>query len=90
MVYSTSDRKRKHFHMFLQNKNKEMETRLPILALQNIFALCWFYVKLNFISLLNPPREEAFSEPRQTSAMELSACIDNGISSWIIFIGSCT
>ena len=27
MVYSTSDHKRKHFQIFLQNKNKKMETR---------------------------------------------------------------
>ena len=90
MVYSTSEHKRKHFHTFLQNKNKEMETRLPMSALQKIFATCWFCIKLNFISLVNPPCEEAYSEPSQTSGMELSACIDNGMSSWIILIGSCT
>ena len=62
MVYSTSDHKRKHFHTFLQNKNKEMETRLPMSALQKIFATCWFCIKLNFISLVNPPCEKAYSE----------------------------
>ena len=67
-----------------------METRLPMLVLQKIFATCWFCIKLNFISLVNPPCEEAYSEPSQTSWLELSACIDNGMSSWIILIGSCT
>ena len=42
MVYSTSDHKRKHFRIFFQNKNKEMETRLPVPALQEIYATCWF------------------------------------------------
>ena len=67
-----------------------METRLPMPALQKIFATCWFCIKLNFISLDNPPCEEAYSEPSQTSWLELSARIDNGMSSWIILIGSCT
>ena len=62
MVYSTSDHKRKHFQSFLQNKNKEMETRLPMSALQKIFARCWFCIKLNFISLVNPPYEDACSD----------------------------
>ena len=44
MVYSTSDHKRKHFHILLQNENKEMETRLPMQALQEIFATCWFCI----------------------------------------------
>ena len=88
MVYSTSDHKRKHFHIFLQNKNKEMETRLLMPALQEIFAICWFCLKVNFISLVNSPCEEAYSEPSQTSTVELSACIDNGVSPWIILIGS--
>ena len=90
MVYSNSDHKRKHFHTFFQNKNKEMETILPMSALQKIFGACWFCIKLNFISLVNPPCEEAYSEPSQTSGMELSACNDNGMSSWIILIGSFT
>ena len=55
MVYSTSDHNRKHFRIFLQNKNKEMETRMPRAALQEIFATCWFCIKVNFISLVNPP-----------------------------------
>ena len=38
--------KRKHVHTFLQNKNKEMETTLPMSALQQIFATCWFCMKL--------------------------------------------
>ena len=90
MVYSTSDHKRRHFLIFLQSKNKEMETRLPMPVLQKIFATCWFCVKLNFIFLVNPPCEEAYSEPTQTCRMELSARIDNAMSSWIILIGSCT
>ena len=90
MVYNTSDHKRKHFHIFLQNKNKEMETRLPMPALQEIFATCWFCIKVIFISLVNPPYEEAYSEPSQASRMELSAYIDNGVSPWIILMGSCT
>ena len=57
-------------------------------ALQKIFATCWFSIKLN--SLVNPQCEEAYSEPSQISCLELSACIDNGVSSWIIPIGSCT
>ena len=89
MVYSTSDHKRKHFHIFLQNKNKEMETRLPMSALQKIFATYWFCIKLNFFSLVNPPCEEACLEPSQTSGMELSACIDNDMSSLITLLGSC-
>ena len=71
MVYSTSEHKRKHFLIFLQNKNKEMETRLPMSALEKIFATCWFCIKFNFISLVNPPCEEAYSEPSQMSGMEL-------------------
>ena len=90
MVYSTSDHKRKHFHTFLQNKKKEMEIRLPMLVQQKIFGTCWFCIKLNLISLVNPPCEEAYSEPSHTSGMELFACIDNGMSSYIIPIGSCT
>ena len=89
MVYSTSDHKRKHFHIFFQNKNKEMDTRFPMSVLQKIFATRWLYIKLHFISLVNPPCEEVYSEPSQTSGMELSACIDNGMSSRIIFTGSC-
>ena len=53
MVYSNSENRRKHFHMFLQNKNKKMETRLPLSALQEIFATCWFSLKYIFISLAN-------------------------------------
>ena len=90
MICSTSDHKRKHFRIFLQNKNKEMETRLPMSALQEIFATWWFCIKVNFISLVNLPCEETYSEPIQTSRMELSACIDNGGSPWIILMGSCT
>ena len=90
MVYSISDHKRKHFHIFLQNKNKEIETRLPMPAFQKVFATCWFYIKSNFNSLVNPPCEEAYSEPSQTSAMEFSTCIDNGMSSCVILIGGCT
>ena len=67
-----------------------MEARLPMSALQKIFATCWFCIKLNFISLVNPPCEETNSEPSQASGMELSACIDNCMSSWIVLIGSCT
>ena len=81
MVYRTSDHKRKHFHMFLKNKNKEMETRLFIPDLQDVFATCWFCTKVNFIALVNPPWEETYSEPSQTSKMELSACADNGVRS---------
>ena len=51
MVYSTTHHKRKHFFIFLQSKNKEMETRLPMSALQKIFPACWFCIKLNFISI---------------------------------------
>ena len=87
MVYSTSGHKSKDF---LQNINKEIETRLPMPALQEIFATCWFCIKVIFISLVNPPYEEAYSEPSQTSRMELSAYIDNGVSPWIILMGSCT
>ena len=36
-----------------------METRVPMSALQKIFATCWFFIKSNFISLLNPPCESA-------------------------------
>ena len=34
-----------------------METRVPMSALQKIFATCWFFIKSNFISLVNPPCE---------------------------------
>ena len=51
MVYSTLDHKRKRFRIFFQNKNKEMETRLAIPALLEIFATSWFYLKVNLISL---------------------------------------
>ena len=61
MVYSTSDHKRKHFHTLVQNKNKEIETRLPMSALQKV-ATCWFCIKLNFISLINPTCKEAYSD----------------------------
>ena len=89
MVYSTSNHKRKDFHIFLQNKNKEMETRLPMPALQKIFATSTFF-KTKFYSLVNPPCEEVYSEPSQTSRMELSAFIDNGVSPWFILAGSST
>ena len=36
-----------------------METRVPMSALQKIFATCWFFIKSNFISLVNPPCESA-------------------------------
>ena len=52
-----------------------METRLPMPGLQEIFATCWFCIIVVFISLVNPPYEEAFSEPSQTSRMELCLCI---------------
>ena len=90
MVYSTSDHRRRHFHIFLENKNKEMETRLPMPALQEISTKRWFCIKLNFISLVNPPCEEAYSQPSQPSRMELYAYIDNGVSPWIILMGSYT
>ena len=90
MVYSTSNHKRKHFHIFLQNKNKEIETRLPMPALQETFATCWFCIKVTFIYLVNPPYEEAYSEPSQASSIEISSYIDNGMSPWIILMGSCT
>ena len=66
--------------MFLQNKNKEMETRLHMPASQEIFETLWFSlkVKVNFISLFNPSCAEAYSEPSTTSRMELSAYVDNG------------
>ena len=67
-----------------------METRLPMPALQEIFATCWFCIKVNFISSVNPLCEETYSEPSQTSKMELSACIDKGVGPWIIRMGSCT
>ena len=57
-----------------------METRLPMPALQEIFATCWFCIKVTFISLVNPPYEEAYSESSQSSRMEFSAYIDNGVS----------
>ena len=47
MVYITSGHKRKHFLIFVQYKNKEMETRLPMSALQKVFVTCWFCIKLN-------------------------------------------
>ena len=53
MVYSTSDHKRKHFHIFSQNKNKETETRLSISALQKIFATSWFYIKLSQVFVMD-------------------------------------
>ena len=84
MVYSTSDHKRKHFHIFLQNKNKKMETTFPMPALQDIFVTCWFYLKVNFISLVSRPGEEVYSEHTQTSRMELSAYIYNSVRSWIV------
>ena len=59
-------------------------------ALQEIFATCWFCIKVIFISLVNPPYEEAYSKPNQTSRMELFAYIDNGVSPWIILIETCT
>ena len=68
--------------MFLENKSKEMETRLSMSALQEIFAICWFCIKVNFISLVNPPCEKTYSERNQTSMVELSACIDNGMFLW--------
>ena len=80
MVYITSDQERKHFHIFLQNKYKETETRLSMPALQKIFATCRFCLKLNFISSVNLPCEVVYSEPSQTSRMELSTHIDNGVS----------
>ena len=69
--------------------DKEMETRLPMPALQEIFATCWFCIKVIFIYLVDPLYEEAYSEPSQTSRMQLSACIDNGVSPWIILMGEC-
>ena len=47
-------------------------------------------MKVIFISLVNPPYEEAYSKPNQTSRMELFAYIDNGVSPWIILIETCT
>ena len=58
-----------------------METRLTMPALQEIFATCWFCIEVIFISLVNPPYEEACSEPNHTSRMELSAYFDNDMSS---------
>ena len=55
-----------------KTKKKEMETRLPMPAFQKIFKTCWFCVKVIFISLINLPYKEVFSEPSQTSRMELS------------------
>ena len=66
-----------------------METRLPMPALQKIFATCWFCIKV-IISLVNPQCEEVYSEPSQTSRMDLSAYIDNNVTPWIIIRGSCT
>ena len=69
MVYSTSDHKRKHFHIFIQNKNKKVETTLPMPALQDIFVTCWFCLKVKFIALVSRPGEEVYSEHTQTSRM---------------------
>ena len=88
MVYSTWDHKRKHYHTFFQNQNKKMETRLPMPALQEIFAICWFCLKINFISLVNPPNEEAYSNPSMTARTELSVYIGNGVSPWITLVRS--
>ena len=56
--------------------------------MQEIFLACWFCIKVNFISLVNPPCEEAYSEPSQTSTMELCAYIDNGarrrVLEWVL------
>ena len=76
--------------ILLQKKNKKMETRLPMSALQEIFATCWFCLKVIFISLVNLSCEEAYSEPSQTSRMDLSAYIDNGASPWIILTRNST
>ena len=70
----------KTFHKFLQNKNQEMETRSSMLALQEIYATYWFCLKVTFLSIVNPPCEQAYSEPIQTSRMELSAYTDNGVN----------
>ena len=67
-----------------------METRLSTLALQNIFSKCWVFLKVNFISLVNSPCEEAYSEPSQTYWIELSAYIDNDASPWIMFAENAT
>ena len=67
-----------------------METRLPMLALQEIFAISGFCIKVSFISLVDPPYEEVYSEPSQASRIELSAYTDNGVSPWIILMRSCT
>ena len=90
MVYGNSEHRRKHFPIFLQNKNKKMETRLPLSALQEIFATCWFCLKVIFISLVNPPCEEAYSEPNQTSKMDLPTYIGNSTSPRVILTGSST
>ena len=71
MVYSTSDHK-KLLHIFVQNKNKETETKLLMPALQIMFATCWFCLKVNFLSLVNPPCSEFYSEHTQTPRMVLS------------------
>ena len=42
-------------HLFLQNKYKKMETRLPMPALQEIFVTYWFCLKVNFISSVTQP-----------------------------------
>ena len=52
-------------------------------ALQEIFATCWFCIIIIFISLVNPPYEEAYSELSQTSRIELSAYIDIGMRSFL-------
>ena len=67
-----------------------METRLPTLALQNIFSKYWVFLKVNFISLVNSPCEEAYSESSQTSWIELSAYIDNDARTWIILAANAT
>ena len=90
MVYSNSEHRRKHFHIFLQNKSKKMEIRLPLSALEEIFATCWFCLKVIFIFLFNPLYEEAYSESNQTSRTDLSTYIGNSASPWIILTGSST
>ena len=55
----------------------EMETKLPLSDLQEILATCCFYIKVHFISLVNPPCEEVYSERSQASRTECSACTDN-------------
>ena len=57
-----------------------METRSPMLALQEIYATYWFCLKVTSLSIVNPPCEQAYSEPIQTSRMELSAYTDNSVN----------